>query len=271
MAKNTASKSLILTGTDKGGRGKTLFNATLIEWLLDQHASLRVQAFDPDEANRSLSTRLPKLTELLPIRATTGRDGVSSALDRIFESLQDGDDVVVMDAMGSQQTATLFPWATQTGLWEHALEDHGTAVTILLHVGQMNELVEQAGAVASAVGSAANYVIVRNTWADSDMPLWTESHARRRLINELGAVEIDSHPLNDALIAKIWTQRTSPIGLGRFGTHIQQWDKRRCETWLGKMFEGFNRAASHLLPPQYYEHRNAVALSMPGSIVSVAA
>jgi len=166
---HSRGKRLVMLAIDKGGAGKSFFCVRLMEWL--KEIGQRAVAFDPDFTNSTLTRFYPD-AKFLDMRH-------SENLDHIIEMFQE-EDLIVVDGVGAQQHVFL-NWMEETRLLEIGREID-LSVTLVLIIEEDKDTVFQSGEAVRRVGTAADWLVVRNLKLCERTRIYDRSEARKELL-----------------------------------------------------------------------------------------
>jgi len=226
-------KRLIITGTSKGGVGKSFLMINLAEWFYEQH--IPFLAYDPDYCNSTLTRFLPE-AKFLDLMESSRMDDVIKALEST--------DLVLVDGIGALQ-GRFFDWMEETGVLS-LREELTLDITVVLIVEEDKDTIYQAGEIAKHFGDKVHWLIVRNLKTSPTTEIYDNSNARKELLR-LGAIEItiDRLPWNLLSITQKTSKTLSTIIMDESVFFL---DRQRLRTYQAKMFDEFEKARSILLP-----------------------
>jgi hypothetical protein len=251
-------KRLLISGSVRGGCGKSWLCTNLVDWLKSHPATqqkkspLTFACFDPDSQNKTLSRIHPEYTRGLDISR-------SNALDVCVEMLTDVD-VSLVDGLGSQQRLLFGAWAKDTRLLDIA-PGLGIGVTYLLSIDDSAESISQAKEDLVTIGDRADWLVALNGHSKliHNFALWPDSRTQG-LVKELEAAgkarivkfdkvheHISVFLSHHSLSIEKASQKSPP--------EISILDKSRLETLRDEVAQQLDSAESVLLPTRYIRQR----------------
>jgi hypothetical protein len=225
---------LILNG--KGGVGKSFFATNLVQYLKDR--SVKHIGVDTDNENSTLKRFHP---ESLFVDLTK-----PTAIDRLFSEL-DSHALVIVDCRAAS-TDIFLDYFAELNIFD-VLRELEASLTLISPVNHEPDSVKQVQILAERLGDQASYIVVKNHSFSEQFTIYDKSKTRSRLLNELGAKEIEMPKLHDWLV----------IGLNQAGCTITSairhpqfavMDRQRLKNWQRRFNEQIELARDLLLPPQ---------------------
>jgi hypothetical protein len=231
------NKRLILFPQDKGGIGKSFVATLLHDHLID--AGVAVKGFDLDHANSTFQRFVPD-AEFIDTDIDVDRLGV---LDRIVHSLEEAD-VALVDNRASGGSKVL-AYLDQTRLPDLQAEV-GCAIVFVVVATDDKDANSQIAELVDSHGTAVYWLIARNLRDGTELPQWTKSKSRQRLL-DLGAVEIDVPCLTEVTRNQLQAFNLT-VGRGRSAAQLHLLDRSRCVRFHAYMAQEFAKAKNLLLP-----------------------
>jgi len=227
------SKRLILTGTNKGGTGRTFFLLLLWDWFVTKKIS--VAAADCDWHSASLSRFLENAFFFDLSRP--------DAVDQMVE-LFARNDVVILDGPGIQHPR-YWEWMRQSGVYD-LVERIDAGITVALTIEEDKDTVFQAAQAAEAVGAGADWIVIQNLKTSEATSIYENSSTRLHLL-KMGAQHLVLERLPWASLARM--QRTSQtISALIDDPEVPILEKQRLKGYRTKTFKEFDLASKLLLP-----------------------
>ena len=231
--KTEQTKRLIITGTRKGGTGKSFFLAHLADWF--EHHQVNYVALDPDWVNGSLSRFLPN-ARFIDFSSEQATQEILSAFQET--------DIVIMDGMGPAQ-AYLFDWLKNADFLN---PDNPTpiAVTIALLIEEDKDCVYQAGEAAHSLDNQVEWLVIRNLKTCSTTEIYDQSNARQELLRrDAQEIQIERLPWNLLLLM----QRTSrTIGDLIEDADLTILERQRLRSYQTRFFGQLESVRASLMP-----------------------
>jgi hypothetical protein len=246
MAKKTdsgasPSKRLIMMATDKGGVGKSFFCVQLMEWLARHPLKPGFAGFDPDHENKTLLRFHPDHTRFINV-------DMPDSIDICVSSLQEGNDISVVDGLGAQQKKTFQGWVDDVRLFE-VTDQLDLRITYVLLIEEDPDVINQSRRMMDLVGDQVDWLVVRNLVRGPFTDLW-ESSTARKVARELNATEIEFIRVPDK-VAKYCQGKNLPLATAAEEGDLWLLDKNRIETAWSHLSGELGRAESILLPPSF--------------------
>jgi hypothetical protein len=226
-------KRLIVTGTNKGGCGRTFWLLQVWDWLANKNA--KVASADCDWHNASLTRFLPQSVFL----NLADPDGPEMLFDLFREA-----DVVLLDSPGTQHPR-FWEWMADSGftsLWEQ----HGIGVTVALIIEEDKDTVFQASLAVDALGGSANWLVVQNLKTSETTSIYDESTTRQKLLQQ-GAEHIVLDRLPWVAMARMQRMSLTVTGLLQL-ENTPPLEKERVRNYQTRMFQEFDKVSKFLLP-----------------------
>jgi hypothetical protein len=240
----TTTSRLLATVQSKGNLGKSTECLARIEWL-NRHA-IEWQAYDLDDAHRSIFKRYPAQTKLL---AVSGPESAEQLL-RVFRNAG-RTPVQIMDAR-AQATDEILRVIQRTHFLSIAA-DQGIRMTVLLFPFDDLATMENLEMIVREFGDAVDYVIVRNP-AKNQTRMYDGS-GLQSILTEWSAVEIALPVLFkstllqlDELEARHGRGITWSEAIGNRDLKLDPFARGDLESFLTDIFAQYDAIAAHLLP-----------------------
>lgn len=233
-------KRLIITGTNKGGTGRTFWMLQVWDWL--RHKMAKVSTADCDWHNASLTRFLPHSTFIdLSDPASTEQ------VVQCFEV----SDVVLLDAPGIQHPR-YWEWMFDSGLCEQVAR-LGIGITVSLTIEEDKDTVFQASQVLEAVGSSADYLVVQNLKTSETTSIYDESATRQSLL-AAGAQHMVLDRLPWTALARMQQMSLTVSGLLEL-ENTPPLERERVRNYQSRTFAEFERVSKLLLPETATKYR----------------
>ena len=240
----TITSRLLATLQSKGNLGKSTECLARIEWL-NRH-SIEWQAYDLDDAHRSIFKRHPAQTKLLPV---SGPDSAEQLL-RVFRNAG-RTPVQIMDAR-AQATDEILRVIHRTHFLSIAA-DQGIRLTVFLFPFDDLATMENLEKIVQELGEAVDYVIVRNP-AKNPTRMYDGSGLQSALA-KWGAVEITMPVLFkstflqlDELESRHKRGITWAEAIGNRALKLDLFARGDLESFLKDTYMQYDVIARHLLP-----------------------
>jgi len=246
--RNTGSKRLILTGTNKGGTGRTFLMLLLWDWL--QAMKVRVATADCDWHSASLTRFLPDSFFF----DLAQPDSVDQLLGAFEEN-----DVVLLDGPGIQHPR-YWEWMFDSGLFQ-MMETNGYGITVALTIEEDKDTVFQAAQAAEAIGASAAWLVVQNLKTSESTTIYEKSATRLQLL-KMGAQHIVLDRLPWSTLAKL-QQMSRTVGALIQDPSVSMMEKQRLKNYQTRVFKEFQATSKLLLPEMAtsYRHRSSAERS----------
>ncbi len=235
---------LLATVQSKGNLGKSTECLARIEWL--KSLSVEWQAYDLDDAHRSIFKRYPAQTKLITV---SGPESAEQLL-RVFRNAG-RTPVQIMDAR-AQATDEILRVIQRTHFLSVAAE-HGIRMTVFLFPYDDLATMQNLETIVRELGEAVDYVIVRNP-AKNPTRMFDGS-GLQAILTGWGAAEIAMPVLFkstllqlDELEARHERGITWAEALGNPELKLDVFARGDLESFLGDMHAGYDAIAGHLLP-----------------------
>jgi hypothetical protein len=222
---------------DKGGIGKSFVATLLHDHLTD--AGVAVKGFDLDHANSTFQRFVPD-AEFIDTDVDLDRLGV---LDRIVHSLEDAD-VALVDNRASGGSKVL-AYLDQTRLPE-LQNEFGCTIVFVVVATDDKDANSQIAELVDSHGTAVRWLVGRNLRDGTELPQWTKSKSRQRLL-DLGAIEVDVPCLAEVTRNQLQAFNLT-VGRGRSAAQLHLLDRSRCVRFHAHMAQEFAKAKDLLLP-----------------------
>jgi len=234
---HSPTKRLLLFPQDKGGIGKSFVASLIHDYLTDQR--VRVKAFDLDHANSTFNRLVPE-AEFVDTDVDADKLG---DLDRVVQALGDADTVLVDSrATGGGKMLAYLEEARIADLQPEL----GCRVVFVLVATDDKDANSQVAEVIEDWGQRVAWLVTRNLRDGEALPLWAASNSRRRLRDELGAVEIDVPCLAEVTRNRLQGANLT-VGRGRTSDRLHLLDRSRCVRFHERMEAEFERARELLI------------------------
>jgi hypothetical protein len=225
---------LILNG--KGGVGKSFFATNFIQYLKDRSA--KHLAVDTDNENSTLK-RFHSDSLFVDLSKP-------ASIDRLFSELE-SHPLVVVDCRAAS-TDIFLEYFAELNVFD-VLQELETSLTLISPVNHEPDSVKQVQLLTERVGDQAGYVIVKNHSFSDQFTIYDKSKTRSRLLNELGAKEIEMPKLQDWLVIAL-NQAGCTITSALHHPQFAVMDRQRLKNWQRRFNEQIELARDLLLPPQ---------------------
>lgn len=235
-------KRLIITGTNKGGTGRTFLMLLLYDWM--HHKGIKAVTVDCDWHNATLTRFVPETTFL--------NLSQMDAADQLFECLESAD-IVLLDSPGSQ-LPRYWEWMVDSGL----MERRDLGITILLTIEEDKDTVFQAAQCCEAIGEAADWLVVQNLKTSETTSIYEESVTRQQLI-KAGAQHMGVDRLPWTALARMQQMSLTVGGLLEL-ENTPPLERERLRNYQTRTFADFERVAKLLLPEMATKFRSKPAL-----------
>ena len=219
----------------KGGVGKSFFAVNLIQYLKDK--SIPHVAIDTDNENSTLKRFHPEAT-FLDIEDAKEIDSIFAALDTA--------DLVVVDCRAAS-TDIFLNYFEELEIFR-LLEKSGASMTVVSPVNHETDSVEQIRNLSERLNDRCNYLIVKNQALSERFGNYEQSKTRARLVEQLGAKEIQMPKLYDWLVADL-NKRDLTITPAIRHESFTLFDRQRLCNWQRRFYEELETATDLLLPP----------------------
>jgi hypothetical protein len=227
-------KRLILILNGKGGVGKSFFAVNLVQYLKDRQ--IAHAAFDSDDENSTLK-RFHSEAEFINVNDTQEIDNMVRALEK--------SDVVVVDCRAAS-TQIFLNYFKDMQLPE-VLESLKARLTIACPVNHELDGIYQIQKLATAVGSGADFIIVRNEVHGEGFELFDKSKARQKLMNELSAKEVVVHKMRKWLVEGLQKSKLT-VTAAKGHEDFSIMDRQRLIGWQRDFYEQLDSVKELLLP-----------------------
>ncbi len=240
----TTTSRLLATVQSKGNLGKSTECLARIEWL-NRH-TIEWQAYDLDDAHRSIFKRYPIQTKLL---AVSGPESAEQLL-RVFRSAG-RTPVQIMDAR-AQATDEILRVIQRTHFLSIAA-DQGIRMTVFLFPFDDLATMENLEMIVRELGDAVDYVIVRNP-AKNQTRMYDGS-GLQSILTEWSAVEITLPVLFKSTLLQLdelearhgrgipWSE-----AIGNRDLKLDAFARGDLESFLTDTFAQYDAVATQLLP-----------------------
>ena len=219
----------------KGGVGKSFFAVNLIQYLKDK--SIPHVAIDTDNENSTLKRFHPEAT-FLDIEDAKEIDSIFAALDTA--------DLVVVDCRAAS-TDIFLNYFEELEIFR-LLEKSGASMTVVSPVNHETDSVEQIRNLSERLNDRCNYLIVKNQALSERFGNYEQSKTRARLVEQLGAKEIQMPKLYDWLVADL-NKRDLTITPAIRHESFTLFDRQRLCNWQRRFYEELEAVTDLLLPP----------------------
>ncbi len=229
------TKRLDLIFNGKGGVGKSFFAVNFVQYLKDK--DVRFVACDCDNENSTLKRFHGGDVAFLDLSHPRGLDAMIHALDKT--------DLVVVDCRAAS-TDVFFNYFDEIDL-QPTLNDLSAALTLVMPINQEADSIDQLQRASDKLKNACSYVVLRNTVHSENFPLFENTVIRKRLLRELGAMEITMSKLQPWLVEEL-SHKNLTITAAVADGHTHLLDRRRLQTWQRKFYGQVESATDLLLP-----------------------
>ena len=219
----------------KGGVGKSFFAVNLIQYLKDK--SIPHDGIDTDNENSTLKRFHPEAT-FLDIEDAKEIDSIFAALDTT--------DLVVVDCRAAS-TDIFLNYFEELEIFR-LLEKSGASMTVVSPVNHETDSVEQIRNISERLNDRCNYLIVKNQALSERFGNYEQSKTRARLVEQLGAKEIQMPKLYDWLVADL-NKRDLTITPAIRHESFTLFDRQRLCNWQRRFYEELETVTDLLLPP----------------------
>ncbi len=219
----------------KGGVGKSFFAVNLVQYLKDM--LIPHVAIDTDNENSTLKRFHPEAT-FLDIEDFKEIDSIFTALDTA--------DLVVVDCRAAS-TDIFLNYFDELEIFR-LLEKTGALMTVVSPVNHETDSVEQIRNLSERLNGNCQYVIVKNQALSERFGNYEQSKTRARLVEQLGAKEIQMPKLYDWLVADL-NKRDLTITPAIRHESFTLFDRQRLCNWQRRFYEELETATDILLPP----------------------
>jgi hypothetical protein len=219
----------------KGGVGKSFFAVNLVQYLKDK--PIPHVAIDTDNENSTLKRFHPEAT-FLDIEDAKEIDSIFAALDTA--------DLVVVDCRAAS-TDIFLNYFEELEIFR-LLEKSGASMTVISPVNHETDSVEQIRNLSERLNDRCNYLIVKNQALSERFGNYEQSKTRARLVEQLGAKEIQMPKLYDWLVADL-NKRDLTITPAIRHDSFTLFDRQRLCNWQRRFYEELETVTDLLLPP----------------------
>lgn len=223
------SKAIILVGGDKGGVGKSTVARAIADYFFAKGISF--SGFDGDDTNPTF------------LRFVEGSGRIHTKSVKGFEPLINGlesDATHQLVDLGAGTSIMLSQFCDQTGFLDLAKE-YGARILIVFVLAPSADSINLLKTLAEQYGDRVTYIIARSNSTSGTWDLWESSKARKRLLDELKAVEI-TIPMLDAesfsLVDRYSLRWASAVSDKRLPLACRSYIHR----WLAKVSTEFEKA-----------------------------
>ncbi len=192
-------KRLILVVNGKGGVGKSFVAVNLVQYLKDRKVAH--VGIDTDNENSTLKRFHPDAA-FVDIESPRERDS-------IFEQL--GQHALGVVDCRAATTDLLLAYFAEVNLRE-VLRSLETQLTLAIPINHEADSVDQVQRWAAALTDVPAYLIIRNAVHSESFALYQGLGDRRRLVEELGAREIDFPRLPPWIVEALNRENLTPTG-----------------------------------------------------------
>jgi len=166
-------------------------------------------------------------------------------IDSIFAAL-DTADLVVVDCRAAS-TDIFLNYFEELEIFR-LLEKSGTSMTVVSPVNHETDSVEQIRNLSERLNDRCNYLIVKNQALSERFGNYEQSKTRARLVEQLGAKEIQMPKLYDWLVADL-NKRDLTITPAIRHESFTLFDRQRLCNWQRRFYEELETVTDLLLPP----------------------
>ena len=201
-------KRIILVLNGKGGVGKSFVAVNLVQYLMDR--KVEHVAIDTDNENSTLK-RFHADAEFVDIEDPRQRDSI---LNRLGVHA-----LVVVDCRAAT-TDLLLDYFEEINLAE-VLRRLKAQLTLVIPINHEADSVDQVQRLVAALADVPAYVIVRNAVHSDSFALYEGLADRKRLLEKLGAREIDLPRLNHWIVEALNRESVMPPRLCLHGLALR--------------------------------------------------
>jgi hypothetical protein len=245
-ASDLQHKRLVITGTSKGGTGRTFLLLQIVDWLNSK--GVKAQTVDCDWHNASLTRFLPDSIFLDLAQP--------DASEQLMEAFQVGE-VILLDSPGIQHPR-YWEWMADSGLFDQ-LAQYGIGITILLTVEEDKDTVFQAAQASEAIGENADWLVVQNLKTSETTSIYEESATRQKL-SKAGAQHMILDRLPWTALARMQQMSLTVGGLLEL-ENIPPLERERLRNYQSRTFAEFERISRLLLPETATKFRAKTAIA----------
>jgi hypothetical protein len=244
--KTQIKSRLLATVQSKGNLGKSTECLARIEWLKSH--SVEWQAYDLDDAHRSVFKRYPEQTKLIPV---SGQESAEQLL-RVFRNAGKTP-VQIVDAR-AQATDEILR-VIQRAQFLSIAADQGIRMTVFVFPYDDLATMQNLEGVVRELGNAVDYVVVRNP-AKNPTRMFDGS-GLQSILKEWGGVEITMPAMFkstllqlDELEARHERGITWAEAIGNRDLKLDVFARGDLESFLADMHAEYDAIAGHLLPTE---------------------
>jgi hypothetical protein len=173
-----STKAIILVGGDKGGVGKSTVARAIADYLAEK--AVTFTGYDGDDTNPTFLRFFPEAVRI-HTKSVKG-------FEPLINGLEAEPSHQLVD-LGAGTSIVLTHFADQTGFIDLARE-YGVRVIVVFVLAPSADSVGLLKTLAEQYGNRVSYVIARSNAIPGTWDLWEGSKARKRLLDELNAIEI---------------------------------------------------------------------------------
>ena len=233
MKTNTSTqpttKSIILVGGDKGGVGKSTVARALVDFL--SRNGVRFTGYDGDDTN-------PTFLRFFPDAVRIHTKNIKG-FEPLINALESDAACHVVD-LGAGTSIVLGQFAEQTGFLE-LVSQYGARVVVLFVLAPGADSIGLLKTLSEQYGEQVAYVVARSNAIPGTWDLWEGSKARKRLLDELGAVEI-TIPALDAEAFSLVDRHSLKWSATPEDKRLSLATRSYVRRWLAKVFAEFEKA-----------------------------
>jgi MinD-like ATPase involved in chromosome partitioning or flagellar assembly len=235
-------KRLILILNGKGGVGKSFFAVNFVQYLKDHEISHA--AFDSDDENSTLK-RFHSEAQFIDA-------GQPTEIDKVTFALADSD-IVVVDCRAAS-TRIFLNYFEETRLPD-ILEKLGARLTIACPVNHELDSIYQIQKLVNAIGGKVDFVIIRNEVHGEGFDLFDKSKLRQKLLNDLGAKEIQVTQMRKWLVEGLQKSKLT-VTAAKANEDFSFMDRQRLKLWQETFYAQIETVKEFLLPTDAAQPKN---------------
>lgn len=225
----TTTKSIILVGGDKGGVGKSTVARALADFLTRK--SVGFIGYDGDDTNPTFLRFFPSAVRI-HTKSVKGFEALINGLEaQQTHQLVD---------LGAGTSIVLGHFADQTGFIELA-RNYSARVVLVFVLAPSEDSIGLLKILADQYGDTVNYVVARSNAIPGTWDLWDGSKTRKRLLDELAAVEINI-PALDSEAFSLAGRNSLMWSAAADDKRLPLASRSYIHRWLGKVFGEFDKA-----------------------------
>jgi len=172
------NKTIVLVAGDKGGVGKSCLARAIASYLIEN--GVRYRGYDGDDTNPTFFRFFPDV-QRIHTKSPKGFEALINGLE--------GDEPCQLADLGAGTSIVLGQFIDQTGFLELAAS-YGSRIVFVFVLAPGADSAGLLQILAERYGNKVTYVIARSNAIPGTWDLWEGSKTRKRLLEDLGAVEI---------------------------------------------------------------------------------